>query len=444
MGAVVAGQTEQNAGAVQRLALIVAVALVAAAAIAACAPFSGQVSIQVTPGTSTVDQPVSITVTGLQRDQRAQVQVTSIDAAATPWRARATFEADRNGDLRLNRARALSGSYRGVFGMGLVATMTPSQPVPPQDDGYVWGPRESFQVSVSANGRTLASRTFDRTGFAGVGTADEDLAQVGFVGRLVTPSHPSSLAVLFFGGSEGGLPSPLSGAYFALHGYRTLEVAYFNAPGLPPSLTDIPLEYFARALTWLHEQPGVKEVVVAGASRGSEAALLLGVHYPTLVQGVIASTPANVAGCGLSSPAGVGVPVCDGAAWTLGGRPLPYTRQTATTSPTDDPAAVIPVGQIRAPILLDCGEYDALWPSCPYSRAIESELGTAHDPQPHPLYAYPYGGHGVNRLIPYEPSVAPPLSGVPTTSGASPTANAQADAELWPHVLSFLSGIASG
>ena len=102
--------------------------------------------------------------------------------------------------------------------------------------------------------------------------------------------------MLIFGGSEGdlGLPTPRCRSRFA--GYPTLDIAYFDEPGLPSALRDIPLEYFARALRWLAHQPDViaNQLYVSGVSRGSEAALLLAVHYPKLVHGVIASSPSDL------------------------------------------------------------------------------------------------------------------------------------------------------
>ena len=102
-----------------------------------------------------------------------------------------------------------------------------------------------------------------------------------------------------------------------------LDLAYFGEPGLPATLKDIPLEYFARALRWLDRQPQVLKghTYVMGASRGSEAALLLGAHYPTLVHGVIANSPSDVSF--ESFPRG------GSAAWTLHGRPVPIPRALA-------------------------------------------------------------------------------------------------------------------
>jgi dienelactone hydrolase len=233
--------------------------------------------------------------------------------------------------------------------------------------------------------------------------------------------------VLVLGGSEGGLPGTLLPALLASNGYPALGVAYFAEPGLPKTLSRIPLEYFAGALRWLARQPGVDpaSIAVLGVSRGSEAAQLLGVYYPNLVHAVIASVPSNVAIC--SSPG------CTGPAWTLHGQALPYTSEFDNPSPADNPAAVIPDQRIQGPVFLDCGEADQTWTSCSYAQAILRLLDAHHDRWAHVLYAYPGAGHAVGSLVPYEP--ASPV--------ADPdyAADQQARALLWPHLLTFLAGL---
>lgn len=57
----------------------------------------------------------------------------------------------------------------------------------------------------------------------------------------------------------------------------------------------------------------------------------------------------------------------------------------------------------------------------------------------HVLYRFVGGGHGVNHLIPYEPSVAIPAGSSQQTAGDSHIANSNADAILWPSLLAFLA-----
>ena len=370
-----------------------------------------------------------IVVSGLDPDQTVTVGLRSADAFGHVWTSQAVFRPDASGTVDLATTSAMSGSYRGADPMGLIDTLSSGQ----GPALYYWNVSkpQRFQVSVTQNGSAVAATAFSRAlASAGVTVSTESIAATGFYGQFwePPPGSPPRPAVLEFGGSEGGLSGQLFGAALASTGYPVLDIAYFGEPGLPSQLKDIPLEYFERALRWLARQPGVlaNQMYVSGASRGSEAALLLGAYYPSLVHGVIASTPSDVALC--SSPG------CSGPAWTLHGKPLPYTSQVDNPAPTDNPAAVIPVQKIRGPVLLDCGTDDQVWTSCTYAQAIQRHLTAAGDRYAHVLYRYLGAGHSVNALIPYEPGYANP-----NALGDTPQASTNADARLWPEVLSFFA-----
>jgi dienelactone hydrolase len=398
------------------------------------APPERAVSVTARPDYSFADQAVHMQITGLSPGELVNVQVSSADAHGVPWQASAGYRADASGDVDLSTAAAISGSYHGVSGMGLIWSMHSLKADP--EGAYFWGNTAPamFTLAVSANGARVASASFRRA-FSPIPLTEtmESLNADGFVGEFAHPSNtvPRRPAVLVLGGSEGGLPGVLLPALLAGNGYPALGVAYFGEPGLPPTLSRIPLEYFAGALRWLARQPGVDpaHIAVLGISRGSEAAQLLGVYYPNLVHAVIASVPANVAICSY--------PGCTGPAWTLHGQALPYTSEFDNPSPGDDPAAVISDQRIKGPVFLDCGEADLTWTSCPYAQAILGLLDAHHDRWAHALYAYPGAGHSVGTLVPYEPDT-------PAVAAQDPdyATDQQARALLWPHLLSFLTGLA--
>lgn len=408
--------------------------IVAVDALAGCTSTStSQAStVTVTPASSLSDQPVHIVVSGLAAEQKVTVGLNSTNASGAAWASKAVFQSNRSGTVDLATAPAISGSYSGVNPMGLIEAL---QPVDHGGSGYYWtgaGIIGRFQVTVTEGGSIVATSTFNRALNAHDVTAtSESIAATGFYGQFWKPPagtapHP---AVLEIGGSEGGLDGQLLGGALASAGYPTLDIAYFGEPGLPSKLQDIPLEYFARALQWLARQPGVLpgETYVAGASRGSEAALLLGVYYPNLVHGVIASSPGDVSLCSY--------PGCTGPAWTLDGKPLPYTSWDGADDAVNNAAAVIPVQKIHGPLLFDCGTDDNLWASCAHANySYRLAEGT---PYPHVLYSYEGAGHQVNTLVPYAPVAAAAENA--TGQGDTPLANVEADARLWPQVLSFLA-----
>ncbi len=155
------------------------------------------------------------------------------------------------------------------------------------DAAFVW--RNASPVPFTAvarpNGNTVSSVSFTRQLLPdSVNGRTLTPVSAGFAGEMFAPvGGRKRPAVLVIGGSSGGLPT-FQAAALSAAGYPALAIAYFNYRGLPSTLSRIPLEYFARALGWLARQPGVdpSRILTLGVSRGSEAALLLGVHYPRL------------------------------------------------------------------------------------------------------------------------------------------------------------------
>jgi dienelactone hydrolase len=244
-----------------------------------------------------------------------------------------------------------------------------------QDGGAFFpGRLTTVRLTASRDGRLLArARVLRRTELRGVRTRRTSLVTEGFVGRFYQPALDAPApGILLLGGSGGGLPGGEVPGLLASHGYPTLALAYFGTRGLARDLKEIQLEYFARALEWLGRQPGVDaaRLVTYGASRGAEAALLLGSAYPALVRAVVAYAPSSVVNPGL--PDG-------GPAWTLGGRPVPYVDrcQLGDPDPPNCPDAVIRVETTAGPVFLVAGTSDLVWPSAPYADAIRPAAARA-------------------------------------------------------------------
>jgi dienelactone hydrolase len=386
---------------------------------------STRVAVTVVPKASFVDEPLHIRVAGLHARSSAEIRLRVRDAGGKAWHSSARFRADTRGVIDLDHAVARSGGYRGRWGMGLLASLT--TPTRARFYPFRTGGTQTFRLQVRVRGGSVGSTTFRRSMPGAVLQRPVSINEAGFLGvynsRL--PSGPRTPGILLLGGSEGGLPiGPLS-TMLAARGYSTLGVAYFRAPGLPQTLARIPLEYFERALTWLRAQPQVdrSRTVVIGVSRGSEAAQLLGVYYPSLVNGVVASVPSNAALCGF--------PDCSQPAWMLNGAPLPYTQQFNNPYPTDNPEAVIPDERIHGPVFAVCGGSDLVWFSCPYASAIMDRLSAHGHPYRDVSYAYPRAGHFVGGLLPYSPIAPRALSLNP--------ADERAREAVWPKLLSFLA-----
>lgn len=390
-----------------------------AAALTACTgdPEPKDGVLEVTPSSSLLDEPVRIRVTGLSPGQRVELTARMTGPDGRSWSSEATFTADGEGVVDLDRDAPESGDYAGVDGMGLIAAMAPASSTPassadpsaaPPGDlpRYAEMPTD-YPITVAVNGGSEA--TIRRVAVApGVTVQDLTVAEHGVAGVLVTPSEPAGPGVLLIGGSEGGLGvgNVAMALMLAAHGYPTLAVATFNAPGLPTALRDVPIEYFASAAARL---PGPVRVV--GVSRGSEAALLLAARYPNLVAGTVLGAPA--ARINLGFPNG-------GYAWTFG----------------NVPQLDIPFSAITGPVLAIAGTDDRVWPSATNANALKEQLGDR-------LTTLVLEGAGHDVLgVPYlgaDPEAVHPVTGDPFHLGGSRQVNEQARRESWSALLSFLA-----
>ncbi|HEV8651697.1 MAG TPA: acyl-CoA thioester hydrolase/BAAT C-terminal domain-containing protein [Actinomycetes bacterium] len=412
--------------------------VVAAAVLARCTlpryPAAVRPSMSVSPQTALLDQPVTVSVRGLPAGARATVAATATDAGGTTWSASAQFQATSAGVVSLDQP-SLGGSYAGVNPMGLFELMAP----PPDSTPTVFlSPDAGYDVTLQATvgGRVAAGATARRQGPAAVGVVEKELrpARGEIYGNLYLPKNTAARrpAVLVFGGSDGGLSISFAAALLAAHGYPSLALAYFNEPGLPQGLDNIRLEYFTNALGVLRAQPGVdpRHVLVMGASRGGEAALLLGAYFPRLVNGVIAGVPSSVV-----NPS---IPDTTQPAWTLHGRPLPAVSPSDFWRPTPPgkPQAVIAVERIRGPVLLTCGALDLRWPSCDHTDAITARLAARQFAYPVTALRYPDAGHLVGGLTAYFNSLTDDAL---TTFGGTVAGVQAAQADAHAKLLVFLA-----
>lgn len=416
------------------------------------------VTLTVSPAVDLIDIPRRIVLTGLPAG--AEVTV----AAETPrdgnlWRAEAVFAADADGTLDLGRDAPLRGHYDGVAAMALIWAQTGAGELFHAD---MASPLET-RLTAYLGGRLAASADFTQILMAD-GVIRRPVAEDGLIGTLFLPPgagpHP---AIMILNGSGGGINEPRA-ALWASRGVAALALGYFGAPELPKYISNTSLEYFARGLDWLRAtaRPRADFVAVAGQSRGGELALLLAATFPERVSAVLGYVPsAFVHGGQAAADPALGR---DGPSWTLNGRLLVHQWQdnrTASWTPYDtatgerrnadamrsalgDPHAMararIPVERITGPVLLLSGGDDGAWPSDLYSLIVQSSLLAAGHPYEVVWQNWPAAGHSI--LFPFTPTTRiahrHPVTGIATTMGGTPRANAEANAGAWEQALAFV------
>ena len=208
-----------------------------------------------------------------------------------------------------------------------------------------------------------------------------------FFANKDTQNRPT---IILIGGRNWG---DYWGQEFAKSNYVGLSLPYYREEGLPQLMEEIPLEYFEKAVFWLKEQPEVNpnRIIVMGASRNAELALLIASCFPKKIHGVIAYSPSSVSWSNTVLPFN-----SDSVkpSWTFENQPVPNlamdkmkgtptsTIETLTywKSGLSDSVAVINaairVEHINGPILLLSGADDEVWPSAMMSDRIELRIKT--------------------------------------------------------------------
>ncbi|MFC7625820.1 acyl-CoA thioester hydrolase/BAAT C-terminal domain-containing protein [Microlunatus sp. GCM10028923] len=294
-------------------------------------------------------------------------------------------------------------------------------------------------------------------------TVDRDQPRAaGLSGLLITPADGAAEGgVVLVGGSEGGLHEH-DAMVLAGEGFAVLALAYFGAPGVPPVLKDLPLEYFSRGVEFLLGT-GVRRVGILGGSRGGEAALLVASHDQR-VAAAVSVVGSGVVTQGIDYTLGsvdviMGTPT---VAWTVGGVPLPalpnrvsadFTSAVASGGPVGlaaqyaplpaEAAALdlisVPVERSDAAILLIAGERDAMWDSAAYHAVAAARLEAARHPRSWRNVVLPGAGHGIaGPPGPPITSTVSPGPGVAFELGGDPAATTAGRAEAWRLTVEFL------
>jgi hypothetical protein len=77
-----------------------------------------KLSIAIFPQKAPLDQSIKVVLSNLQPDELVMIEAVQSDSADQIWRSKVTFQADKNGMINLDKMAPVSGSYRGVDGMG--------------------------------------------------------------------------------------------------------------------------------------------------------------------------------------------------------------------------------------------------------------------------------------------------------------------------------------
>jgi dienelactone hydrolase len=413
--------------------------------------------------------PLSIKLTGLQPNQEVNFTAERIFATDTKdvrviHRSSASFIADPEGIVDLNKQASKEGSYTGIDPAGLFWSLLPTKEVVAND-------RPSLEVRITAFNNERQSLASTAVSFINA-LPDVKIEPVpSFPGAVfATRGGPVKRgALIVLGGSEGGASITKSAAPLASQGFAVLALPYHSpnfgpngqeVPGLPSAFADIPVERLNEARRWLNARADIDgtRIGVMGTSKGAEFALLAGVHlgWPKVV---VAIVPTDVVweGFGANFPEGTR------SSFALNKRPLPfvpykgaeqefkglernepvYFRRPSDNGRAANPAkavaARIQVEKIKAPLLVIGGHDDQTWASGMMAQNIaEARVASKFETLAliYPKAGHYLGGNGYGPTIGHNEGL--------WKVGGTPEDDARAQADAWPKTMAFLRKYLAG
>ncbi|CAM1370321.1 BAAT / Acyl-CoA thioester hydrolase C terminal [Tenacibaculum sediminilitoris] len=193
-----------------------------------------------------------------------------------------------------------------------------------------------------------------------------------------------------------------------------LSLPYTGIEGLPKLPEDIDLKYFKNAIEWLGAQKEVnsEKIIVMGASRNAELALVIASIFTNFIKGVIAYSPSSVSWSNTVLPYNSNELK---PSWKYKGIDIPYIpmdkisgnksnkvemigyweKGLSKTDLVDN--AFIKVEFITGPILLFSGIDDKVWPSAKMADMIEKRLEENNFKYALKNIQYENAGHLISR-----------------------------------------------
>ena len=241
----------------------------------------------------------------------------------------------------------------------------------------------------------------------------------GFEAILYPGNGRKDKVMIVMSGSNGGMKLTKQEAeFYHRNGIPSLALALFKTKQTPKELSRVPVEFVEKAIAWLIKQ-GYKQIGIDGTSKGSEMALIAASLFPEL-SCVIVRVPSHFVSEGLSG-SGKNKAPSGTSCWSYRGRELPYAPYRSRTfnilqmfmrkkemhiitfnrDKEITPETMIPIENIKAPILMLSSKHDEVWPSYESAVYMEKKLTEIGFPYSHKHIAFEHMSHAVLTRLPW-------------------------------------------
>ncbi|TMS10111.1 Acyl-coenzyme A thioesterase 1 [Larimichthys crocea] len=260
---------------------------------------TSQVRLRLLPSARCLfDEPIQVKVAGLKSKQVVTMRARSTDEKGVVYSSSATYRADGNGEVDLERDPSLSGSYVGVEPMGLLWSMKAEAlhkrflKMSSLNPHVV---KFSVHEEEEGEGRMLAEATNERF-LIGDGVSRLPVKEGNVRGVLFTPPGEGPFPAVLDLYTLGGGVSEKRAALLASRGFVVMTIALFGQDDMPKNNL-VHLDFFEEAIEFLKRQDkvGSKGVGVMSISKSGDLALSMASYLPGIeatvcINGLCANT----------------------------------------------------------------------------------------------------------------------------------------------------------
>lgn len=230
--------------------------------------------------------------------------------------------------------------------------------------------------------------------YAGIDMERTTVQRDGFDGCFFPIDSQTSKVMIVLTGSDGGLKTASNIArFYHQNGMPALALGYFQTKHTSRNLSNIPLEYLEHAIAWLKKK-GYPKIGIDAFSKGTEYALCSAIAFPG-ISCLVLRSPSYFVSEGLCNRQ-----PCGTSCWSYRGEALPYTAYRSRTihklaallkakefsllainaAKEIEPASVLPIEKIHAPVLLLSTKSDTIWPSAASGEMLAGRLQANQHP----------------------------------------------------------------
>ncbi|CAJ1072910.1 acyl-coenzyme A thioesterase 1-like [Xyrichtys novacula] len=403
---------------------------------------SSQVRLKLLPSARCLfDEPVQVKVAGLRSKQVVTVRARSTDERGMVFSSSATYRADGDGEIDLNKDSSLSGTYTGVEPMGLLWSMKADSLHKRFQKNFSLNPHVVKFSVEEEGGKTLAEETSERV-LIGDGVSRVTVKEGNIRGVLFIPPGPGPFPAVLDLYTFGGGLSERRASLLANKGYVVLTVALYGHEDMPKDIKEIHLDYFEEAIQFLrnHDKVGGKGVGIMSLSKSGDLAL----SAATYLSGVEATVWINGHSANTIFPLHYKKSQIHPALMFDTGRIIP-TESGACIGKfaMDDPRReesrpmLIPVERAKGHFLFITSEDDQNWDSMTCMDMLVERL-KHHGKTNFESVSYPRAGHYLEPPYgPYCPSSYHGLWGRRIKWGGEAGTHAAAEVHMWRKVQEF-------